>query len=1580
MDDILSDSPQTTNETNFVETMNETNLQETTNETNFVETTNETNIVETIIHIPIKNVLFVNSAVLSLNAYTNSETYEIGYNFTFSTADLLECFKNLISLNNNNINRIGFAFHYSGDDDDHEPFFTDSDLGESVETFSPNMQFMLDLLSLPGITHVDFLACNTLQSEKWRLFYQLLRLKTGVVIGASDDNTGNMKLGGDWIMESTHEEVGQIYFTSAIENWASLLLIPSILNSYYHTFYTFNSTDLNAGTVMTRTIYDNAGTIQDTQDISYGGINVIDALSLMDGGGINPYAIGIVDSARNQICMDIAFCGLYTKALTSAQQRRLMTYANTTLKEPHTYMRNNFTVTVSGGVYWIATDGGVAVSKPQLQLTSGNVYAFDQSHASNAGFPLRFTLHAGFTTPTAYANDNLVSTPYDAWVVISGTPGSFNSSVIISVDASTPQPLYYYCTNPGALMGYIPSNVIQLSKTVVYSGSSFYATFFSSLNTGTDVSYSISGCVPADLSLVSLNGKFTSPYQTNRYVVANSGVLGKTITFNVSGGTEVKIIIPTVIYTISYVANAPVIKDVNLNVVTQPMTLTAASIYLFYQTEISNRGPQPILLSSSRSSFTAIAGTTTTFNGTPGYIYTNAYTMVQTTTAVATAYIYPGIYYMSVITDSLGNRVFAVATAGQIGPFYTQLDLSFGAGASFTFDVSHPTITQNNYTLLFGTTRNGSTANETYVTRNDTKKQVYLTIPTTYSGANFYYYSADTATNTNTVSSYIPGATQETIMYNSVGVYCISVETNSAGNLVFAVSTAGQSGSFNTQLDLSFGAGTFITFDVSHPSIANRYTLLFGTTRDGTADETYVTRTTDTVVLYIPLSYTGANIYYYSNINTVSSAYIAGVLPQSFTYKTGTYYVAVQKNTLVTDNNVFALSTDGVAGPFYNRINLTFTAGTYMTFNVSHASMAGYTFAIGSIPDGTPDTSLYSYNASTGDIVLYIPFTYSGSTCYYFEPTRAGMGYNPFISDYYMSVVTNNVGNLVFAVSTAGQTGPYKTQLSLTFGTGSFYIFDLSHPSIISGGYVLRFGTTPNGTPDETVVTREGNRVFLAIPTTYTGENMYYYSINPFVSAYITPVITMRGQPLNNTLTTGLLTGIPASDISHSLSPTVVNTTFYNAGIGMAGITSTGKTLAFAIHNNFSSLGIMFDYSDISASWTKSTTTNNKTAIQYANATQYASAYHFDPFFDTRATKTTTDQGYGTTTGFNWPNHNYFLNDTGTMCVITGHNDYILRSGGWQPGAFAVYEISNNIWRLRGNTTFFRGHTESGRLGFTFDTDATFNTLVAGSSNTNFTNADIDNGGNYIKIYTYNFTTLTYDNPISIQGALRSDFGNIVRMNSTGTKIIAVASKATGGYAKIYTSTDNWTSIATINTIDLKFGGISLTTSTNIFIPYTQMSASSRNISKALDVYLTVDSSNTTNVFTLNTSTGIATRRNIIPECSFYVTKPAGYTYVACLSGDGNRIFFIGGASEVQYKMSIYDYNTTTNTWSQTGLVIGNLLGGIFPSHSKMSIPSVSMTYDGSTIAIGDIFSGNTTINAKGNYHILKCVTPQTFY
>jgi hypothetical protein len=80
--------------------------------------------------------------------------------------------------------------------------------------------------------------------------------------------------------------------------------MPLINNSYYHTFYT---TSASNPTVMSRTIYNNAVTIEETIDISFGGMNISDVLSLMDNSDeTNPYTVGIVESAQNKICMDLA--------------------------------------------------------------------------------------------------------------------------------------------------------------------------------------------------------------------------------------------------------------------------------------------------------------------------------------------------------------------------------------------------------------------------------------------------------------------------------------------------------------------------------------------------------------------------------------------------------------------------------------------------------------------------------------------------------------------------------------------------------------------------------------------------------------------------------------------------------------------------------------------------------------------------------------------------------------------------------------------------------------------------------------------------------------------------------------------------------------------------------------------------------------------------------------------------------------------------------------------------------------------------------------------------------------------------
>ena len=377
--------------------------------------------------LPFKNILLVNSDVLSLDAYTNSETLEIGYENTYTTDDVMQTLRTTISTHDMSLNRIGFAFHYSYYSSfgskktsiplfiNNEPFFTDSDLGDSVVTFSPNVQFMLDLIVVGGITHVDFLACDTLLDVKWRLYYQLLQSKTGTVIGASDNNTGSLKYGGDWIMESTYEDVGQIYFTAAIDNWASLLAIPTGLNTYYHTFYTVDATDLAK---MTRRIYNNTGTLLDTQDISYGGVNITTALAIMDGGGTNPYTVGIVDASLNKICMDVAYCGVYKKPFSEIQRGKLMTYVNTYKKEPHTYMTKIFTITVSGGYFWVATVPSiVAVRQPLLTLSGGYIYLFDQSETSNSGLLCTMKL----------STSSISDTNYTVGVQTNSTPGSLNS-------------------------------------------------------------------------------------------------------------------------------------------------------------------------------------------------------------------------------------------------------------------------------------------------------------------------------------------------------------------------------------------------------------------------------------------------------------------------------------------------------------------------------------------------------------------------------------------------------------------------------------------------------------------------------------------------------------------------------------------------------------------------------------------------------------------------------------------------------------------------------------------------------------------------------------------------------------------------------------------------------------------------------------------------------------------------------------------------------------------------------------------------------------------------------------------------
>ena len=172
----------------------------------------------------ITNILLIFNEVQSYEQLVNScnqNTLTIVYSIYSSKQELLE----IVDLCPN-LNRLGIAFHDSQLNQpklflDNLPFFLDSDLVENV--YSPNTQFIIDLINNNKLQHIDYLACNTLNYSNWVQYYNIIYDKTGVTVGASDNSTGNIKYGGDWILESNNENIKFIYFTDSIENYADTL-------------------------------------------------------------------------------------------------------------------------------------------------------------------------------------------------------------------------------------------------------------------------------------------------------------------------------------------------------------------------------------------------------------------------------------------------------------------------------------------------------------------------------------------------------------------------------------------------------------------------------------------------------------------------------------------------------------------------------------------------------------------------------------------------------------------------------------------------------------------------------------------------------------------------------------------------------------------------------------------------------------------------------------------------------------------------------------------------------------------------------------------------------------------------------------------------------------------------------------------------------------------------------------------------------------------------------------------------------------------------------------------------------------
>ena len=178
------------------------------------------------------NFILIDKNLKQNNVLINSLSKEsIYFNYDYSTTS-----NNILNfLANNNITHISrICLIFASTDYRPVKFINNSPLFTSTDLNDINFNFIINLLNTLQPTHIDFLGCNLLTYSSYKNYFQkLIDLSTNknVLVGASSDRTGNIKYGGDWILENTKENIQNIYFNSNIINYTQLLDVNIYLNT-----------------------------------------------------------------------------------------------------------------------------------------------------------------------------------------------------------------------------------------------------------------------------------------------------------------------------------------------------------------------------------------------------------------------------------------------------------------------------------------------------------------------------------------------------------------------------------------------------------------------------------------------------------------------------------------------------------------------------------------------------------------------------------------------------------------------------------------------------------------------------------------------------------------------------------------------------------------------------------------------------------------------------------------------------------------------------------------------------------------------------------------------------------------------------------------------------------------------------------------------------------------------------------------------------------------------------------------------------------------------------------------------------
>ena len=235
------------------------------------------------------------------------------------------------------------------------------------------------------------------------------------------------------------------------------------------------------------------------------------------------------------------------------------------------------------------------VQTPIIELKGNDTgkpyyYKFDQSDGTNSGHPLRF-----------YNNVNK-TTAYTTGVTTSGTPGQSGAHTTIAVDSTTPNVLYYQCSNHANMGNFINHNSTKLNTGV----------FLNMPTTDGTSGQAITTNGSGTLSFATIQE--TKPTVAD---VAQTIAPATAVSFNITGTSFTGIPRVEFIKTDGSITNSNTVSLTNATTLAVNATLALGSYYVRVELDsgLAGRSTNAIITASTAPSFTTAAGSLGTIAG-----------------------------------------------------------------------------------------------------------------------------------------------------------------------------------------------------------------------------------------------------------------------------------------------------------------------------------------------------------------------------------------------------------------------------------------------------------------------------------------------------------------------------------------------------------------------------------------------------------------------------------------------------------------------------------------------------------------------------------------------------------------------------------------------------------------------------------------------------------------------------------------------------------------------------------------------------------------------------------------------------